>query len=122
MPKKVPRRQAYRRRTPKPSEVAERQFRSLLEAAPDAMVVVDQTGKIVFVNGQTERLFGYQREEMLGRDVEVIVPVRLREQHRHHRGGFFADPHTRPSPVKMQTVRFAQRWNRIPNRDQPQSS
>ena len=72
---------------------AERWFQALLDAAPDAMVVVDQYGKIVLVNTQTERLFGYQREEILGLDVEVLIPERLREQHRLHRKGFFAQPH-----------------------------
>jgi len=74
---------------------AERWFQGLLDAAPDAMVVVDQDGKIILVNTQTERLFGYQREEILGLDMEVLVPERLREQHRLHRKGFFAQPHVR---------------------------
>jgi PAS domain S-box-containing protein len=75
---------------------AERWFQGLLDAAPDAMVVVDQGGKIILVNTQTERLFGYQREEILGLNMEVLVPERLREQHRLHRKGFFAQPHVRP--------------------------
>jgi PAS domain S-box-containing protein len=75
---------------------AERWFQGLLDAAPDAMVVVDQDAEIILVNTQTERLFGYQREEILGLDMEVLVPERLREQHRLHRKGFFAQPHVRP--------------------------
>ena len=102
MANNIPKRHVARHKMTKTTEAVERQFRSLLEAAPDAMVVVDQTGKIVFVNSQTERLFGYQRGEMLGSDVEVIVPARLREQHRHHRMDFLADPHIRPSPAQMQ--------------------
>ena len=80
----------------------ERRFQGLLDAAPDAMVVVDQDGKIVLVNTQTERLFGYQREELLGRDVEVLLPDSLREQHRLHRKDFIADPHVRPMGVGLE--------------------
>ncbi|MFG2478918.1 PAS domain-containing protein, partial [Streptomyces fagopyri] len=52
---------------------AEERFRGLLEAAPDAMVIVDDTGTIKLVNAQTESLFGYRREELLGRPVEILV-------------------------------------------------
>jgi len=57
---------------------AERKFRALLEAAPDAMVIVDAEGRIALVNSQTERMFGYQREELLNQPVEILVPDRLR--------------------------------------------
>ena len=80
----------------------QRRAEDLLEAAPDAMVVVDQTGRIVLVNAQTERLFGYRREEILGQPVELLIPHRSRERHQRHRIAFFAEPKIRPMGASLQ--------------------
>ncbi|MBI3355928.1 MAG: PAS domain S-box protein, partial [Nitrospirae bacterium] len=74
---------------------AEQQFRALLEAAPDAHVIINQAGTITLVNSQTEKLFGYTREELLGQSVDLLVPERFRGKHSSHRAGFFAHPQTR---------------------------
>ncbi len=71
-------------------------FRGLVEAAPDAIVIADGGGRIVLVNAQTEILFGYSREEMLGQTVEMLLPERFRPAHVGLRRGYTANPHTRP--------------------------
>jgi diguanylate cyclase (GGDEF)-like protein/PAS domain S-box-containing protein len=71
-------------------------FRKLLENAPDAMVIVDGSGCITMVNAGTEQLFGYERDELVGQPVEVLIPERLRERHRVHRAAFGRAPEARP--------------------------
>jgi PAS domain S-box-containing protein len=74
---------------------AEHKFRSLLESAPDAMVIVDQAGVITLVNAQTESLFGWARAELLGQHIEMLIPKRFRDQHQLHRRGYARHPKTR---------------------------
>ena len=71
-------------------------FRNLLETAPDAMIIVDRRGRIVIVNSQTERMFGYLREDMYGEPVEMLLPGELRHSHVKSRSGYTVDPHVRP--------------------------
>jgi PAS domain S-box-containing protein len=73
----------------------DRTFRALLEAAPDAMVIVDGRGLIVLVNSQTERLFGYDRRELLGQPVEMLIPEALRSRHHGHRREYSREPRPR---------------------------
>lgn len=74
---------------------AEAKFRSLLESAPDAMIIVNKEGKMILVNSQTEKLFGYPRQELIEQPVEILIPQRFQANHPHHRKFFFAEPRTR---------------------------
>jgi protein-histidine pros-kinase len=71
-------------------------FGAFLESAPDAVVIIDAEGEIAFVNAQTERLFGFSRDELLGQPVEVLLPERFRSAHTRHRDSYRSDPRTRP--------------------------
>jgi len=83
----------------RPPKWADTSFRSLLEAAPDAMLVVDRAGEIVVANLQAQNLYGYSREHLIGKVVESLTPARLRDRHRQHRENFFANPETQAKQV-----------------------
>ena len=74
---------------------------SLLEALPDAVVIVAAGGQIVYTNGLLEALSGYRREELLGQSVELLVPERFRDLHINHRRGYVANPRARPMGVNL---------------------
>jgi two-component system sensor kinase FixL len=79
-----------------PEAAVELRFRLVVEAAPNAMVMINQAGAIVMVNVQAERVFGYPRDELLGQPVEMLVPQRFRGHHPGLRQAFFAEPRARP--------------------------
>lgn len=84
------------------AKVAEEMFRAFVESAPDAMVISDTRGRIRLVNAQAERLFGYERDALLGQPVEILVPHQSRDAHRGHRHTFSEDPRFRPMGIGLQ--------------------
>ena len=88
-------------------KAAEARFRALLEAAPDAVVTVNETGTIVLVNTQALELFGYKRGELVGQNIDLLLPNRFRHDHHVHRTAFMTDPRRRPMGVDLDL--FAER-------------
>jgi two-component system cell cycle sensor histidine kinase/response regulator CckA len=88
-------------------KAAQRKFEQFVEFAPDAIVGVGRDGRIVLVNAQTEALFGYDRNELVGLDVDVLVPERFGDVHPTHRDGYFADP--RPRAMGAERELFSRR-------------
>ncbi|MDJ0857227.1 MAG: PAS domain S-box protein, partial [Desulfobacterales bacterium] len=89
-------------------------FRALLEAAPDAMVIVDPAGVIVLVNSQTEKLFGYPRQELLGQTIELLVPEEKRAGHPAQRDQYLAQPRVRSIGEALELSAQAKDGTRIP--------
>ena len=83
-------------------QLSEEKLRGLLDSAPDAMVIVNQAGRIVLVNSQTERLFGYARQELLDRPIETLIPERFHAQHAGHRATYVDNPRVRPMGVGLE--------------------
>jgi PAS domain S-box-containing protein len=86
------------------ADESEAYFRILLEAAPDAMVIVSEDGDIEIVNQQAERMFGYRRAEMLGQKIEMLLPERVREAHVNHRARFIQAASLRPMGAGLELV------------------
>jgi PAS domain S-box-containing protein len=81
---------------------AERKFEQFLELAPDAIVGIGEDGAIVLANAQAETVFGYERAELFGRPIEMLLPERFHSSHRGVRSGYFTDPRTRPMGAGLQ--------------------
>jgi PAS domain S-box-containing protein len=77
-------------------------FRELVDAAPDGMIVCDQQGKIMLVNTETERMFGYARDELVGRPIDMLVPGAARSQHAQHVARYTGAPRVRPMGIGME--------------------
>ena len=83
---------------------ADEMFRGLLESAPDAMVMVGSDGRIVLVNRQAEQLFEFGRDELIGREIETLIPPRFRQRHPEYRTAFTADPRPRPMGADLELL------------------
>jgi len=93
---------------------AEQRFQQLVLAAPDAMLIIDQHGSIVLVNEQTERLFGYRGEDLVGQSIELLIPARLREKHVGHRQRYLKDPRHRRMGTGIELAGLRQDGSQIP--------
>lgn len=89
-------------------------FRTLVHFAPDAFLVVGEAGEIIFANAQAERMFGYQREELVGSPVDLLVPERLRGPHMDHRADYRLDPQPRPMGSRMPLVARRRDGSEVP--------
>lgn len=86
------------------ADESEAYFRTLLDSAPDAMIITDEDGKIAIVNAQAERMFGYGREELLGQHVESLLPERFHNNHVSHRKIFAENPTVRPMGPNLDLI------------------
>ncbi len=82
-------------------------FHQLLDSAPDAIVIIDNDGRISLINHMTEQMFGYERSELIGQPIEILMPERFRNRHHQHRQAYFAASSTRPMGTGLEL--FAQR-------------
>ena len=80
---------------------SERRFRTVLDATPNPVVGIDVEGRIMYVNPEVERAFGYAPDEILGKRVEVLLPTGVRERHVAHREGYVANPASRPMGIGL---------------------
>ncbi len=95
-------------------KLTEEKFRLVVEAAPTGMVMVDRTGKILLINSQIEKLFGYLRDELIDRSIDSLVPQRFRGGHPAHREAFFANPSLRAMGAGRDLYGLRKDWSEFP--------
>ncbi len=99
---------------------SEERFRRVVESAPNAMVMINEKGIIEMVNAQAELVFGFERGEMLGQPIEILVPERFRRNHPGLRTSFFGHPESRPMGVGRDLYGLKKDGSEFPDRDRPQ--
>jgi len=87
-----------------PFDATDLPFRDLVDSAPDGVIVCDQQGRIVLVNAEAERIFGYASNELVGQGLDILIPERVRAQHAHHVAGFTGAPSLRPMGIGRELV------------------
>lgn len=93
---------------------SEQKFKGLLESAPDAMVITQSDGKILMVNAQTENLFGFMRHEIIGKNVEILIPSRYHNRHEQQRKAYATNPHTRPMGAGLELFGYRKDTSEFP--------
>ncbi len=79
-----------------------KQYQKFIESLPDAMIIVSRAGKIVQLNAPLEQLFGYDREQLIGRNLEMLMPPRFRVRHRHNFLDYISRPRVRPMGTELE--------------------
>lgn len=95
-------------------EKIEKKFRDLLESAPDSMIIVNEQAEISIVNAQTEKLFGYHRDELLGNKIEMVIPQKFREGHPAKRNKFIKNALTMPAEAKLDLIGLKKNGEEFP--------
>ena len=95
-------------------DTSEAYFRNLLESAPDAMIIIDHRGAIAIVNGQTEKMFGYTRAELIGNSIEMLIPSRFQDRHVPNREAYTQEPRLRPMGVGLDLAGLRKNGSEFP--------
>ena len=98
------------------AKLMEARFRDLLESTPDGIVMVNPTGHIVFVNSHAEALFGYERGDLRGKAVEILLPERFRSPHIGHRSSYLAQPRTRAMGASLELFGLRKNSSEFPSK------